>query len=732
MSLFPASLIQATDNDGNPVSGAKWEFTLTGTSTPTNVYSNATLATSLGATVTADSAGWFAPIYYDDNVLCRAVLKTPAGATIGGHDIDPINGTIGAASISFLQAGTGAVTRTALAKMRESVTAEDFGVVAGESDSKAKMHTGLIAQRVAGGGNFKLMPGKTYNVSSSGATNMGGTVDILAGIGHLLLPPVDNVHFDGNGGYLRSVAASQAVLGVIAEFERTDEVTGAMAVGAATWTFLTAGVAANYAVGNDVFWRLEDNPTDTPEPLNWGHAKVLSVNTGTNTVTLDRVLHRAWDGTDTNNKHIQKLGTSHGQIIDNLRVSGVSVNGSTETIGARIQSLVTPRIPNMSVNGAKIGVYVQFCEGARFGRVVLEKAPYTGLNTGQGIRFAESSAHIESLHTRGVESNALLAESACDVTVGYHEDICLNPTASRLITFVGTNSRVHIERALYKGKGDCIAFDASLAGAQISYGHVRYEKDMHEKKYPLPGRDCQELSLEIAGVKELYRAASKINLTPLLEAGNGYQLEYFRPGVVSRLVVYFGGGLVAADISSLNIMYNSGTNSIMSITPPAAPTQDPVDLTAALGFGTTAMNSTAFAQRATNFNVQVTWASDLRGTGKFLLFDIDIIPDALDTSYLFGDKNSIRKAHGPAIFYGQKTYDAPSIAAGAQTSTTVTVTGASVGDFVTAVALGVSPAGLTKTSEVTAADTVTVWLDNNTAGAIDLASTTLSVKVERR
>jgi len=84
-----------------------------------------------------------------------------------------------------------------------------------------------------------------------------------------------------------------------------------------------------------------------------------------------------------------------------------------------------------------------------------------------------------------------------------------------------------------------------------------------------------------------------------------------------------------------------------------------------------------------------------------------------------------------ARFNGSATYDAPSIAGGGQTSTTVTVTGAAVGDLVTAVSFGVSTGGLIVTAQVTAANTVTVWLDNNTAGAIDLASTTVKVRVER-
>lgn len=74
---------------------------------------------------------------------------------------------------------------------------------------------------------------------------------------------------------------------------------------------------------------------------------------------------------------------------------------------------------------------------------------------------------------------------------------------------------------------------------------------------------------------------------------------------------------------------------------------------------------------------------------------------------------------------GSKTYDPPSIAAGAAASTTVTVTGALLGQQAAA-AFSLDLAGLYLTASVTAADTVTATLVNPTAGAIDLASGTLS------
>lgn len=92
MSLFYPSLQRASDANNRVLAGAKWYFYLTGTTTPTNVYSNATLATSLGSVVTADSGGLFNSghgVFLDETIATRAVLKTAAGATI--LDIDPCN-----------------------------------------------------------------------------------------------------------------------------------------------------------------------------------------------------------------------------------------------------------------------------------------------------------------------------------------------------------------------------------------------------------------------------------------------------------------------------------------------------------------------------------------------------------------------------------------------------------------------------------------------------------------
>lgn len=77
---------------------------------------------------------------------------------------------------------------------------------------------------------------------------------------------------------------------------------------------------------------------------------------------------------------------------------------------------------------------------------------------------------------------------------------------------------------------------------------------------------------------------------------------------------------------------------------------------------------------------------------------------------------------------GSATWDAASIADGDEVAQEVTVTGAALGDFALA-SMGVDVADLVLNAQVTAADTVTAILANNTGGAIDLASTTLRVAV---
>lgn len=84
-----------------------------------------------------------------------------------------------------------------------------------------------------------------------------------------------------------------------------------------------------------------------------------------------------------------------------------------------------------------------------------------------------------------------------------------------------------------------------------------------------------------------------------------------------------------------------------------------------------------------------------------------------------------------AFLFGSATYDAASLIDAAGATTTVTVTGAALGDFVL-VSHGVDVAGITVTAWVSAANTVSVRFQNESGGTLDLASSTLRVMVLKR
>ena len=77
------------------------------------------------------------------------------------------------------------------------------------------------------------------------------------------------------------------------------------------------------------------------------------------------------------------------------------------------------------------------------------------------------------------------------------------------------------------------------------------------------------------------------------------------------------------------------------------------------------------------------------------------------------------------------TLDVGSLADAAGSSDTITVPGVALGDIVLGFSFGVSLAGVSATAYVSAADTVTIRIQNESAGTVDLASTTVKVVVGR-
>lgn len=83
------------------------------------------------------------------------------------------------------------------------------------------------------------------------------------------------------------------------------------------------------------------------------------------------------------------------------------------------------------------------------------------------------------------------------------------------------------------------------------------------------------------------------------------------------------------------------------------------------------------------------------------------------------------------LLEGSVTSDLASLADGAGTDVTITVTGAAIGDWVDSVSFSRDIAGLTYSANVTTANTVEIRLQNETGAAVDLANTIFKVRVRR-
>jgi hypothetical protein len=81
-----------------------------------------------------------------------------------------------------------------------------------------------------------------------------------------------------------------------------------------------------------------------------------------------------------------------------------------------------------------------------------------------------------------------------------------------------------------------------------------------------------------------------------------------------------------------------------------------------------------------------------------------------------------------SVLNASKTYDPPSLADAAGTTTTVTCTGAALGDFALA-SFSLDLQGITVTAYVSATDTVAARFQNESGGTVDLGSGTLRVRV---
>ncbi len=115
-------------------------------------------------------------------------------------------------------------------------------------------------------------------------------------------------------------------------------------------------------------------------------------------------------------------------------------------------------------------------------------------------------------------------------------------------------------------------------------------------------------------------------------------------------------------------------------------------------------------------------------------YGIDLV-DAVNTTRVEPDNSFVGMETGDVLnnvyLAGSTTYNPASLGDGVGATTTVTVSGAVLGDFAEA-SFSLDLQGITLTAWVSAADTVSVRFQNESTGTIDLASGTLRARVTKK
>jgi hypothetical protein len=219
-ALSPTPKLQFFDANGNPLVGGKVYSYAAGTTTPLATYTDATGTTPAANPIILNGRGetslWLGDAAYKlklttaadvdvwtvDNVEQGAagLPYTPAGTsllngvvTTAGDALNAITNTsTGSQYVGFLQAGLGAVTRTAQAKMRDIVSVKDFGAVGdGVTDDTAAIQAAV---------NYCLTFDPPAVLTVSGLCRLDSSVNIDRGVDATNASTYFIIKGDGIGG----------------------------------------------------------------------------------------------------------------------------------------------------------------------------------------------------------------------------------------------------------------------------------------------------------------------------------------------------------------------------------------------------------------------------------------------------------------------------------------------------------------------------------------------------
>jgi hypothetical protein len=167
LSLFGGAGWQFFNNNGVPLAGGKIYTYAAGTTTPQATYTTNSGATPHSNPIILNSAGRVpasGEIWLTVGVAYKFVLKDSLDVLIATYDNISNLFNTDSLLVSYQPAGTGAVTTTVQAKLRQTVSVKDFGAVGnGVTNDTSAIQAALNA----GAGKSVYIPAGTYKTSNA-------------------------------------------------------------------------------------------------------------------------------------------------------------------------------------------------------------------------------------------------------------------------------------------------------------------------------------------------------------------------------------------------------------------------------------------------------------------------------------------------------------------------------------------------------------------------------------
>lgn len=299
VSISPQPKLQFFDAAGDPLVGGKLYTYAAGTTTPLASYTDSTGNVANANPVVLDSRGeasvWLAGAQYKLALYTASNVLVWTVDGVGGPDqatLAALAASGGSALIGFLQAGTGAVTRTAQSKMRDTISVFDFMTAAQISAVQtnnysvvtgAEITAACQAALTAAVGRTLLFPAGTYVITSTLTYQPAAYVSAFGPGVRVIGDGVGSTIFDNrvNGPMISMITGStsgsfQGALGAVLEgFKITRTTSTSSGVG----IYMTA--AYNATVRNVHIIGMSSHGIQIP--------CVLGDNDGSNMVRLDHV-----------------------------------------------------------------------------------------------------------------------------------------------------------------------------------------------------------------------------------------------------------------------------------------------------------------------------------------------------------------------------------------------------------------------------------------------------------